>query len=327
MPPPGKHKLDIFMISRRLLRIKVLQTLYAQEINTGTSVSAFQTYLLQNVKNTYQIYLHMLLGIREVSSYVWKYKQIIKERYVKTKEEENISIRIAETNFIKQLNEDANFIELLKKEKISLEFDNEMVKKLFYELKELEEFKRFNALENPTSNNERQIYRALFKKVILKNDTFTSIIEERFATWTDDVNTVINMTMATINEFFKHKNPQLQKTLSPTPWNEINQFSTNLFLKYLKNQEELHELVIPVLNNWAADRTNKLDMLIIKMALTELLYFEHVPVKVSINEYIEISKQYSTPKSKEFINGVLDTLLRKLKKENKINKKGRGLVE
>jgi len=269
----------------------------------------------------------MLLGIREVSNYVWKYQRLVKERYVQTAEGGDVNTQIAETSFIKQLNEDVSFNELLKKEKISLESSIEIIKQLFYSLKDLEEFKRFNALEQLTANNERQIYRALFKKVMLKNDPFTSEIEERFATWSDDVNSVINMTMATINEFYKQENTQLEKTLSPAPWNEINQFSSDLFLKYLNNKEELQNMVIPVLNNWAADRTNKLDMLIIKMALTELLHFDHVPVKVTINEYIEISKQYSTPKSKEFINGVLDTLLRKLTEENKINKKGRGLVE
>lgn len=314
------------MISRRLLRIKVMQGLYALEFNPDVPVSNINASLTQSVKDTYKLYLCMLNSIREVSNYVWDYKKMIDGKYIKTEEEINVTSNIAETTFIKQLNKNSTLNKLFEKDKIASYVEKDTIKNLFYELKKEKEFKDFS--QAPYSiNNEKKLFRVLFKKVILKSDLFISQLEEYFPTWPDDTNSVINMTMATINEFYKLDPPKIEKCLSPVKWDEISKFASDLFLKYINNQEELKDLVVPVLNNWAADRTNKLDMIIIKMALIELLYFPNVPVKVSINEYIEISKQYSTPKSKEFINGVLDTLLKKLKRQNKINKTGRGLVE
>jgi len=314
------------MISRRLLRIKVMQGLYALEFNPDVPVSNINATLTQSVKDTYKLYLCMLHSIREVANYVWDYKKMIDGKYIKSEEEIKVTSNIAETTFIKQLNNNSTLKKLFEKDKIASYIEKDTIKNLFYELKKEKEFKDFS--QDPHNiNHEKKLFRILFKKVILKSDLFISQLEEYFPTWPDDTNSVINMTMATINEFYKLDPPEIEKCLSPVKWDEISKFASDLFLKCINNQEELKDLVVPVLNNWAADRTNKLDMIIIKMALIELLYFPNVPVKVSINEYIEISKQYSTPKSKEFINGVLDTLLKKLKRQNKINKTGRGLVE
>ena len=314
------------MVSRRLLRIKVMQTLYAFQINSGTTLPAQKKNLRTNIKVVHTSFITMIYALREIVNYVNIQETIISEKFIK-KDTDKVDKSILENPLVKHFNSNELLASLFKKYKPQDVLDQDQVRKLYRDLNEREEYKAYLLNKDKTVEDERKILRVLFKKVMLKSDTLLSYFEEKFLTWDDDRNTVINMVIATINEFFIHKNMDFDESLPDVNWTDLEQFSEELFVTTNKKKKELDIEIEPMLENWEIERVNIVDLILVRMALAELLYFNHIPVKVTLNEYVEVAKVYSTPKSREFINGILDKLMKKLDAEKKIQKSGRGLME
>jgi len=171
--------------------------------------------------------------------------------------------------------------------------------------------------------DDKKILLSLFKHCI-NNELYNEAIEDRYPTWIDDKSLVVG----TVKKTIKGLPVQSDFTGIYKPTEETTKdFGEILFENVNKKNAELLEIIEPALNNWDADRVAVIDMILLKMAISELMIFSTIPTKVTLNEFVEISKLYSTDKSKDFINGILDRLMKKLKKEGKIKKEGRGLLE
>jgi len=303
-----------------------MQRLYACSIDRQANPVGTRKQLVEEIRRTYRLYLYQLVSLMEVGYYVYELQKIKAEKYVPTIEDKTFSVKLGENSFIQALQESNELERLVDEFKVSSMVSQDTTKKLFQKLALRDEYKAY-LLEVEGKEFDRGIIRVIFKKLMLKDDLFLSAIDEQFPSWEDDKNTIINMVIGTINEYFKQDEPTIDGVLRTLDWDDANGFVRDLFDKASEIDQKLHDYIDPVLQNWEADRINPVDLILIKMALTELMYFDQIPVKVSLNEYIEISKVYSTPKSKEFINGVVDTLMKQLKKEGLIVKRGAGLKE
>ena len=303
-----------------------MQALYSHNLNADPLLSNQKKKLLQSTHTVYSIFLYIIYTFKESALYSHEYLKISKERYIK---DDNLIVdtSITENPLMQHFINDEDLQAAFKKAKVAIMMDEDLPGKLFRAMKDREEYKAYTLLEKKTEEDERKILRVFFKKVLLKSELLSSQLEESFITWEDDRNTVINMVIATINEFYKHQKQNFEKSMPQKDWEEIDKFAIDLYVNTVNKKAELDELIEPTLENWEMDRINIVDLILVRMALAELLYFPTVPIKVTLNEYVEISKVYSTPKSKEFINGILDRLMKELKDKNKINKTGRGLVE
>lgn len=304
-----------------------MQRLYACTIDRQADPAGTRKQLEEEIRRTYRLYLYQLVSLMEVGYYVYELQKIKADKYVPTIEDKSFSVKLGENMFIQALQESNELERLVEEFLVSSMVKQETTKKLFQKLAERQEYKDYLLEEVSSKEVDRSIIRVIFKKLMLKDDLFISAIEEQFPGWEDDKNTIINMVIGTINEYFKQDAPTIDGVLRTLDWEDANGFVSQLFEKASEVEDKLHSYIDPILKNWDADRINPVDMILIKMALTELMYFQEIPVKVSLNEYIEISKVYSTPKSKEFINGVVDTLMKQLKKEGLIVKRGAGLKE
>ncbi|MCL4111341.1 UNVERIFIED_CONTAM: hypothetical protein GTU68_023194 [Idotea baltica] len=219
-----------------------------------------------------------------------------------------------------------SFDRLITESNVKFIIDDEIINKLFKQLLNKEYFGLYNTITPKTTESELRIIHNIFKKIVLKNDVFISEIEEHFLGWTDDAQLVIKTVNKTLKNFFEKGEPYINYVLPEVNWKETNKYIEQLYLKVISENENLEKIIDPSLKNWDSNRLNITDYLLLKMAVCEFLHFPSIPVKVTINEYIEISKTYSTPKSKDFINGVLDKLLKQFRADNSLNKTGRGLI-
>lgn len=315
------------MISRRLVRIKAMQQLYALEINPLLVPVASQKNFSHNLRNPYRAFLYMIYTLNETANYVYEFKRIEESKYLQTSQVLSLSTVLAETPFIMDLGESERLKAEFKRCDTATIVDKTLFRTLFLEFKAFPEYEAYLKIDRPTIKNDRELLRILFKKVMLPSELLDSSLEDEFITWHDDYTAAINMVMGTMNEYFKNHGEDFRGALPTINWKELDNFGHELIIKCHNHKAELDALIEPRLQNWDMDRVNLLDLLLVRMTLAELLYFPTIPVKVSLNEYVEVSKMYSSPKSREFINGILDRLMKELKEENKIIKTGRGLVD
>lgn len=311
------------MLSRRNLRVKVMQFIYAQERGAFNSVPAARQALMQNVHQTYETGLYILFFLRRVARHAQREADMRAAKHLPTAEDRNFSTRLVDNELILEWYEHKLFNTELQKYKVNLIELDDADRKFFRELMVTKEYKDYLALPSPTVKDHVKIIKYLFNKILLPSEVFTQHLEEEYPNWIDDQQVITFR----LNDFFDHY--VLGKTLDQiTDLNieaDDREFVHELFQFTLDHQNEFAALIEPKLENWDIERIALLDMILMKMALCELLYFPMIPVKVTINEYIEIAKVYSTPKSKDFVNGVLDKIMKELKETGAIKKTGRGL--
>ena len=313
------------MQSRRNIRIKVMQTIYAWEQNAYPSLHAAERALAKSVQATYTAVLYNLFLFTKVAQYVLVEDKIRKGKHLPGKEDLNFSTKFSENAFAATINASGIFNKEIKDRNL-LHIDNaELVRSLFKGLYERDEYKLYSITEGSSLENDMEIYKILYHDVMLASPLYEAHIEEHFANLDDDIVLIHFITKEFLEDFTKKPYDKLLTELVDS--SEQESFGQELFEKTNNTKELLINLIEPQLENWDAERVAQLDMILMRLALCEMLYFENIPVKVSINEYIDIAKEYSTPKSKDFINGLLDKLMRQFKHEGKIIKTGRGLVE
>ncbi|GAA4340239.1 transcription antitermination factor NusB [Mucilaginibacter gynuensis] len=315
------------MLNRRHLRVKVLQSLYAYHQSSNRDVKQHQKNLLQSVDSVYEMYIWMLSLISEVVSFAANDAEERANKHLPTADDLNASLKILDNRFITSLSQNKEYIAAIKKYKIDWGFEPELSKTLFNVLKASDEYKEYLAKTDDTLHSDKDIIKFIFKKVILKSSLAEQVFEDKFIVWPVDKD-VLQALIAKTFKNFSHDEPQLNKLAEVTGnWEEDREFIIDLFDKCVRHDAEYQEMIAAKTQNWEPERIAMMDTLLMKMALTEFINFSSVPVKVTINEYLEISKEFSTPKSNSFINGILDKILAELKAENKIKKFGRGLIE
>lgn len=301
-----------------------MQCIYAYQSGAFISIALADKSLHKNIQSSYSLLLFNLLTIRQVAEHARKEAKWRREKKLPSKEDLNFSTRLAENSLVVEMATNTVFADLIKASKVQLMENEDLIKQLFRNLLEHKEYQRYIAKATPTWEDDRDILLHIYGKVMLASETFTQELEELFPNWIDDqasVNFKVNQLLGE-----KEFAAELNKRSQFIPDEEDEEFASVLLHKTHSNDAEFDKLIEPKLQNWDLERIASLDMILMKMALCELMYFGNIPVKVSINEYIDISKVYSTPKSKDFINGVLDKLMNQLKEEGRIKKQGRGLM-
>ncbi|MEL6536842.1 MAG: transcription antitermination factor NusB [Bacteroidota bacterium] len=217
--------------------------------------------------------------------------------------------------------------QLVAKYNVGWENERDEVRRWFRELAGLEFFQTYQKLENPTVEEHRQVLMDILKQLIFKSEALVQFMEDLDLNWEENAEVLRSMLRKTVKAIPTDAETSFELIdLSPN-WEEDRLFFEDLFDHTLKEDEYTDEVVAEHAKNWEFDRIAATDKIILKMAVTEMIHFPSVPVKVTINEYIEISKQYSTPKSKQFVNGMLDVIAEHLKNSGTIRKSGRGLID
>ena len=307
------------MINRVLLRIKIVQILYSYYKSEGKSLPAVEKELFHSIEKTYDLYFHLLQFAVEITRFATDKVETKRNKLRPTEEDLHPNTRFIDNKFVAQLSNNVQFKEYLTKHKLSWVNDSEMIKVIFEQITESEFYAEYMNAPKADYTADKDIWRKIFKKIILQSEELDDSIQDQNIYWTDDIEMVISFIIKTIKRF-DPENGKDQPLLPMFKDEEDAEFATKLLRTVLTKGAELREMIDKNTKNWELDRIAFMDIVIMEVALAELLNFPTIPVNVTLNEYIEIAKNYSTEKSGTFINGVLDNIVNELKKENKLIK-------
>jgi transcription antitermination protein NusB len=319
------------MLGRRHYRIKVLQALYAYFQGGEARIEIAEKNLLNSLDKVYELYFLQLSFLLEVIHFYRFRMEESKTKFYPTPDEVNPSYKLSENRLILQLQQNIQLNEQLLKYKISWTEEQEMVRKVYQKLKASKDLAEYLNSGEGSYGEDQVFLEKLFRKFIAKSADLQYYFEERSIFWDDDFEVAAIFVLKTIklmSESFGERDTLtglFTKGMEDDP-DDDRKFILDLFRKTIMSSEDSDKLIDARTRNWELDRIALTDILLIKMALTELTNFSQIPVKVTMNEYIEISKQFSSQKSKLFINGILDKLVSDLTEEKKIRKTGRGLM-
>jgi len=302
------------MLSRRNIRVKVMQTLYSIEsMNKETRPGEPLQILKRNLENSQQLFTFLAYYILEVARYSEKDALQKSQKYLPTEKDLKVNTKIAGNELIWTIAENGSYKNSVEKFKIKYLINDELIRKNYFALINSNEYKEYIALQSRNKKSEKNILEFIFSDLMIPDEYFLSDVEEKFIHWDDDAEMMILL----MNNF-------LQK---PASFNfeemvgaEKMKFAVDLLEAVIDKDNFCLELIKPKLKNWDSERIALLDMILLKMGVCELLYFETIPTKVTINEYIDLAKEYSTEQSGHFVNGILDNIHKELLAQNKIHK-------
>ncbi len=307
------------MINRVLLRIKIIQILYSFYKGDGNSVPAAEKELFHSIERTYDLYFHLLQLSIEITQYAASRIESKRNKLRPSEEDLNPNTRFIDNSFIRQLTTNTQFVEYLTNQKLSWVNHSDTIKQLYEELIKTDFYAEYMNAASVDYAADKDIWRKIYTKILLKSESLDDSIQDQNIYWTDDIEMVISFIIKTIKRFEAAKGDE-QELLPMFKDEEDAEFARKLLRSVLTKGEKLREMIDLNTKNWELDRIAFMDIVIMEVALCELLDFPTIPVNVTLNEYIEIAKNYSTEKSGTFINGVLDNIVGQLKKENKLIK-------
>ena len=303
------------MLSRRNIRVKVMQALYSIEsMNNETRPGEALQILKRNIIHSQHLFTYLVYFITEVALFAEKDAVQKAQKHLPSANDLNINTRISGNEVVWAIIENASFQKSLEQFKIKDAIDRELVRKVYIALVSSTEYKEYTGLKSRDKRSERKILEYIFANLMIPDENFISDMEEKFIHWDDDAEMMIML----MNGF-------LQK---PAPFNfgemvgkEKMDFAIDLMECVIDKKEYCLELIKPKLKNWDAERIASLDMIVMQMGVCEFMYFETIPPKVTINECIDLAKEYSTEQSGHFVNGILDNIHKELLAQDKIHKK------
>jgi N utilization substance protein B len=304
------------MISRRNIRVKVMQLLYMIEAaDTSVTRQKPEVELKKQFDQTTSLFVYLLYFMTEVARYAETNAVKRASRNLPTTADLNVNTKIAGNELLWLILESGTFqkaVEVSLPEKI---LDKDLVQKIYNELTAMPQYQEYIAVEGRDKGKEKEIIKLIFTHLMLPNESFISHIEEHYNNWDDDAEM---MEQLMLNYIQKPGSYNLQEMISNEKW----QFAKTLLVTSIEKKGQATELIKPKLKNWDAERIAQLDMILMRMGVCELLYFETIPTKVTINEYIDLAKEYSTQQSGQFVNGILDNIHKELMEAGKIQKIG-----
>ena len=315
------------MLNRRHIRVKVMQALYALHQSENPDLLKEEKFLNASTAQMYDLYLILIDLLVEIHAHAKDILERSQQKMLATESEKNPNLKFVNNPVLIKLSENELLQKELKKAKLNnWRLDSEYVVLLYNALLESDFYADYMASASADFKQDRDFVIDFFAKIVAPNDKLYDYLEDYRLTWVDDL-PVVNTTI--VKRLGKLKPNSPESTILPKLYKdeEDRQFAKDLLLRTARNDEEYEAEILGNTPNWDQDRIAALDKILIKMALCEFLRFSSIPVKVTINEYLELSKEYSTPKSSIFVNGVLDRLVKKYKKDNRLNKAGRGLIE
>jgi N utilization substance protein B len=315
------------MLNRRHLRIKVLQLLYAHFQSNEQDFIKTDKELNVSLDRMYDMYLYLLLTFEQLNRAAENKIEDRKKKLRPTSEDLNPNMRFVDNQLVNQLSNSEELHEIVKKRKVNWmgAEAQEMFRKMFNSVLESEAYVLYMSNEESGYEIDRNFMLQLFKDSVANSPWLYNFFDEKSIYWMDDLDLCCSMVLKSI----KTMNPGVDFIPMPLykdPADEST-FVHDLLRKTIQNNAEYDVLITEMVDNWETERIAKMDLVLLKMGITELLYFQSIPSKVTLNEYIEISKFYSTPKSNIFINGILDKIVEKFKAEKRLVKTGRGLLD
>ncbi len=313
------------MFSRRLLRIKVLQTLYAYHKVDGRTYTASEKELMHSIRKSYELYHLLLLLMIDVVDYAELKIEQARNKNIPTEEDLHPNTRFIENALVKQLKNNRAFNAFLRKIPLSWVQYPEIVRNLYRRIIETDSFRDYMASGTHSYTSDKHFLERMYLDVVMNYEDLYLNLEEQSIFWVDDVDFVIRMIVKTLKKF-KEGEPEGGDLLPMFKDEDDLAYCKKLLRTTIKNEEEYLGLIKASANNWELERIAFTDSLILQLAISEAIEFSSIPTKVTINEFIEIAKLYSTQKSSQFINGILDNIFTGLKADGRIVKSGRGLI-
>lgn len=307
------------MINRILIRIRVIQIVYAWYQNRDKDLRQVERELLLGLQKSYDLYYYLLKLMIEITDLHEQRINTKLNKFLPTHEDLNPKMHIVNNQFIDQLRGNRMFINYIADRPMSWENNFNFVKGLLDNILESDTYKEYVQLEKPTYSDDKEFWRKTFKSFVHRNEVLDDILEDESIFWNDDIEIVQSFVLKTIKQFNKSEGED-QPLLPMFNDDEDREYATKLLRETLVNGKEYREQITKNAENWDFERIAFMDVVIMQVAMAELYEFPTIPIKVTLNEYIDLAKVYSTPKSSTFINGVLDAIVTDLKKNKTIFK-------
>ncbi|MEC4113167.1 transcription antitermination factor NusB [Myroides pelagicus] len=313
------------MLNRRHIRIKVMQSLYMMQQSNSENIQIGEKFLDTSINDVQDLYLLVMTILVEIRKKEEEYISLAQKKHLATSAELNPNKRLVENRVLLLLENSVSITSKVEEKKLTQwsVYDN-YISLLLEEIKESEVYQHYMAKSNVTFDDDRQFVVDIFTDIVAPNEKIYSFFEDYKLTWLDDlpvINTIIQKQLKNLKE--RDVQVFVPKTFKD---DEDADFAKNLYRKTILNFQEFFKEFEHKTPNWDTDRIAEIDTIILRMAICEMLKFSSIPVKVTINEYLEIAKEYSTPKSSIFINGVLDNISKAYAEEGRLNKIGKGLL-
>ncbi|MBQ8502637.1 MAG: transcription antitermination factor NusB [Bacteroides sp.] len=307
------------MINRVLIRLKIVQIVYAYYQNGGKNLDSAEKELFFSLSKAYDLYNYLLMLMLAVTNYAQKRIDAAKAKLAPTAEELYPNMKFVENRFAAQLEVNKQLQNFIANQKRTWSNDEDFVKSLYEKIVASDIYKEYMASEEKSYEADRELWRKLYKTFIYNNEALDDLLEDQSLYWNDDKEIVDTFVLKTIKRF-DEKNGVNQELLPEFKDDEDREFARRLFRRTILNCDYYRHLISENTRNWDLDRIAFMDIVIMQCALAEILSFPNIPISVSLNEYVEIAKVYSTPKSGAFVNGTLDGIVGILKNEGKLNK-------
>ena len=315
------------MLNRRHLRIKVLQVLYAYFQTEGKDALQVEKELWRSINKMYELYIYFLLIYPELGDHAASKLSEKKDKLRPTEEDLNPNMKFVENQVISALKSSAALTKTSEEIKINWlgAVKQDLIRKMFLEIKDGVIYQDYMSKKESDFEEDQKFAIDLLKEHIAQFELLHDFFENESIYWLDDIDLVCSMIIKNIKQLKEGKDFQLMQLFRDEE--EEKGFIHQLVYKTIGNDEENTKLIDELTQNWELDRIAKMDFILLKLAITELVENKSIPVKVTLNEYIEIAKFYSTPKSQQFINGILDKAVILLQEQGRINKVGKGLMQ
>ncbi|MFV0555190.1 MAG: transcription antitermination factor NusB [Mangrovibacterium sp.] len=314
------------MINRRIIRTKVLQVLYAHYCTPDSSINKSEKELFFSFQKSFDLYHHIMQLPIDIANHAVEIIERRKSKHFPTEEDLNPNLRFINNRLVSMLRQNSDLAKQLEESKLSWREHPELISSFYKQLEASQFYNLYMTKEKATFADDCKVVERLFTDIILPSEDLEDVLEEQSVYWNDDLSFVGSMVIRTFDKNFSEKSNANTSLMPMFKDEEDKKFATDLYRRVVKNHEELKKIVQQYTKNWDVERLALLDRLALEMAICEFLYFPSVPTKVTLNEYIDLTKYYSTQKSKTFINGVLDNILKTMKKSGEIKKTGRGLI-
>lgn len=308
------------MINRVLIRIRVVQILFSCCQGETRDLKKGENELIFSLQKSYDLYHYLLLLIIELTDIYIARVDARKSKLLPTQEDMNPNTKLLDNQFVQQLRENVQLQKYLKERPFLWRDSDAFLRNLLDSILASDIYKEYSEKPTVDYNDDREFWRSTFKNIICTTEELYDLLEDESLFWNDDVEIVESFVLKTIKRFEKNNGAD-QELLPMFKDDTDREFAVKLFREAILNENEYKEIINKYTKNWESERIAYMDMLIMQIAMAELLGFPSIPISVTLNEYINIAKAYSTQKSAAFVNGILDSIVNDLKAENKIIKK------
>lgn len=307
------------MINRVLIRLKIVQIVYAYYKNSGKSIKTAEDEMFFSLSKAYDLYNYLLLLIAGVTHYAADRISFKSLKLRPTDSDINPNLKFVNNRFVAQLQNNEQLCKFIEKSKVNWVDNSDFLRRLLDKIEESDIYKEYMAAETSSYEEDKELWRKLYKAFVYDNEELDALLEEQSLYWNDDKPIVDTFVVKTIKRF--EESAGAEQPLLPE-YKDVDDmdFARKLFRNAISNAEQYRELMGENSKNWDMSRFAFMDVIIMQVAIAEILSFPDIPLSVTLNEYVEIAKYYSTAKSGSFVNGLLDSVTKKLRAEGKINK-------